>query len=98
MRNFFLTAMVLAVGCRSAPPLLLERALVTREHVEAAIAVEKTLAPVYETLPAAGEPWFAILTGTRPVLIVAGHATAQTRDTSKSPTEAPVLSPSPCTS
>jgi hypothetical protein len=81
MRTVLLTTMLLMAGCRTAtPPLLLERAVVTREHVEAAIVVEKKLAPVYEILPAPGEQWFEVLTGTRPVLIVAGHATAQTRE------------------
>jgi hypothetical protein len=69
---FFLSA------CRSAvPPAPLERAIVTREHVEAAIETEKRLAADYEST---GQPWFEIRPGTTRVLIVAGHATAQTRE------------------
>jgi hypothetical protein len=81
MRRFLLITAFVVVGCRTttvAPPL--ERAIVTREHVEAAIATEQRLAPVYETLPGAGEPWFEVRRGRIPVLVVAGHATAQTRE------------------
>lgn len=69
--------LILLAGCgTTSPPLRLERAIVTREHVEAAIETERQLAANYE---AAGEPWFEVRPGTTRVLIVAGHATAQTR-------------------
>ena len=73
--------MALGAGCAttSAPPEL-QRAIIQPADVEAAIATEKELAARYEVLPAAGEPWFTVVPGTSPVLIVAGHATAQTRE------------------
>ncbi|HEX6177492.1 MAG TPA: ketol-acid reductoisomerase [Thermoanaerobaculia bacterium] len=70
--------LLLLAGCRSVtPPPVLERAIVTREHVEAAVEMEKQLAANYES---EGEPWFEVRPGTARVLIVAGHATAQTRE------------------
>lgn len=81
MRRILVVLAIAAAGCRTAvvaPPL--QRAIVTREHVEAAVAAERQLAPSYETLPAEGEPWFEVRRGTVPVLVVAGHATAQTRE------------------
>ena len=84
MRNLFLAVILATTACRTAvvTPVNtpLERAIVTREHVEAAIATERALSQSYETLPAEGEPWFEVKRGKIPVLVVAGHATAQTRE------------------
>lgn len=78
MRNAILLSLFVAAGCRTAlPPPALQRAVITREHVEAAIETEKQLAAGYE---ADGNPWFEIRPGSTRVLIVAGHATAQTRE------------------
>ena len=72
---------LLAAACRTATPdLALEKAIILPVHIEKAIATEERLAGSYETLPAEGQPWFETLTGTTSVLIVAGHATAQTRE------------------
>lgn len=76
MRAFLLT-FFLFISCATAPPPALERALVEPDMVERAIASERELAKRYETT---GEPWFATRHGAARVLIVAGHATAQTRE------------------
>ena len=84
MRKLILVTTLLIVACRtsgtvdsarSAP--LLQKAIITREHVESAIKTEEVLAAAYEVL---GEPWFEVRPGKTRVLIVAGHATAQTRE------------------
>jgi hypothetical protein len=78
MRLLLAAALVLLTSCATAPPPpVLERALVEPEMIERAIANERDLAARYETL---GEPWFATRDGKARVLIVAGHATAQTRE------------------
>ena len=74
MRTLALATLLLA-GCATTPPL--ERAIVEPEMIERAIAAERELVPHYET---AGEPWFVTHDGKARVLIVAGHATAQTRE------------------
>ena len=77
--RFVLLLALTLVSCRSADPAL-RKAIITPADVEAAIAAEKTLAENYELLPAAGQAWFETLPGTGRILIVAGHATAQTRE------------------
>ena len=80
-REMRVAALVLLtlVSCRTAAPEL-ERAIITPPDVEAAIAAEKDLATRYDVLPADGERWFETLPGNGRILIVAGHATAQTRE------------------
>jgi len=84
MRNLLLVVMLATAACRTAAvapaTTPLERAIVTREHVEAAVATERLLSTSYETFPAEGEAWFVVKRGRIPVLVVAGHATAQTRE------------------
>lgn len=53
---------------------------VTKAHVQEAIEHEKAFAQYYDVPAPAGENWFAIDVGPTPVLVVAGHATAQTRN------------------
>ena len=81
VRQLILATTLLFVACRTVAPAtsvpLLQKAIVTREHVEAAIKTEEGLAAGYEV---AGEPWFEVKPGKTRVLIVAGHATAQTRE------------------
>jgi hypothetical protein len=72
--------LVTVVACRTGSDVELRRAIVTREHVEAAIEYERALSQRYDVLPAEGEEWFEIRRGTIPVIVVAGHATAQTRE------------------
>jgi hypothetical protein len=80
MRKVLLAAL-LAVSCRTAgPDLAIEKAVILPAHIEKAIATEQRLAASYETLPADGQSWFETLSGTAGVVIVAGHATAQTRE------------------
>lgn len=74
MRLALLT--LLLVSCATAPPPL-ERAFIEPEMVERAIANERVIAANYETTV---EPWFTTREGTARVLIVAGHAAAQTRE------------------
>jgi hypothetical protein len=78
VRVFVVLAIAVA-SCRSASPGL-QRAIINPPDVEAAIAAEKDLSARYDILPAEGETWFQALPGTGRVLIVAGHATAQTRE------------------
>ena len=80
MRNVLLV-LLLAAACRTAPPYpAIEKAIILPSHVEKAIATEQRLSATYETLPAESQPWFEAMPGTARVLIVAGHATAQTRE------------------
>ena len=71
-----LTLLFLGAACATAP-LELNRAFIEPAMVERAIAHEKELAAQYDT---AGEPWFTTREGNGRVLIVAGHATSQTRE------------------
>jgi hypothetical protein len=84
MRKLLLVFVIATTACRTAAiapaATPLERAIVTREHVEAAIVTERLLASSYETLPSVDEAWFEVKRGKIPVLLVAGHATAQTRE------------------
>lgn len=57
-----------------------DRALVTKENVQDAIALEKNLQNVYNRLPGKDEAWFTYLPGTSRVLIVAPHATSPMRE------------------
>ena len=69
------------VACRTAPAdLPIEKAIVLPSHIEKAIATEQQLASAYDTLPAEGARWFETIPGKGRVLIVAGHATSQTRE------------------
>lgn len=65
---------------KSADAPLFPRAIVIKEHVEQAAAYERELAKRYETPAPKGENWFAIRKGKSKVLVVAGHATSQTRE------------------
>jgi hypothetical protein len=56
-----------------------DRALVTKENVQDAVALEKYLQNFYNRLPVKGEAWFTYLPGTAKVLIVAPHATSPMR-------------------
>ncbi len=72
-------------GCQSGPPQSREFPaghgfLVTKDHVRETIEHEKAFAQYYDVKAPPGENWFAIDLGTTPVLVVAGHATAQTRE------------------
>jgi hypothetical protein len=78
MRTALLFTLALT-ACRTAEPVL-QRAIINPPDVEAAATVEKDLATRYDVLPQGDETWFEILPGTAKVLIVAGHATAQTRE------------------
>lgn len=69
-------------GCQSGPPRSHpsptgRELLVTKNHVREAIEHEKAFAQYYDVTAPAGENWFAIDVGPTPVLVVAGHATAQ---------------------
>ena len=66
----------------------LQKAFVTAEHVKQALAAEEKLAASYDVPPPAGEPWFRLLPGNARVLVVAGHATAQTREGNRKPADA----------
>ncbi|HVS33150.1 MAG TPA: ketol-acid reductoisomerase, partial [Thermoanaerobaculia bacterium] len=79
VRRLVLLLALALVSCRTADPAL-RKAFITPADVEVAIAAEKSLAPNYEVLPGEGEAWFETLPGSGRVLIVAGHATAQTRE------------------
>jgi hypothetical protein len=73
------------IGCQSAPPPegrspAAQQVLVTQALVAEAIEHEKAFAQFYNVKAPAGENWFAIDIGSTPVLVVAGHATAQTRE------------------
>nr|MBI3614799.1 ketol-acid reductoisomerase [Nitrospirota bacterium] len=88
MKRLFCVAAILGLflaGCQSGPHQSREstaghRFLVTKDHVRETIEHEKAFAQYYDVKAPAGENWFAIDLGTSPVLIVAGHATAQTRE------------------
>lgn len=69
-------ATLLLASCATAPPPI-ERAFIEPEMVERAMANERAIAANYETTV---EPWFTTREGTGRVLIVAGHAAAQTRE------------------
>ena len=56
------------------------KAVVRVEDVRDAAKFEFDLSKSYETLPPAGVAWFTALDGSSRVLVVAGHATAQTRE------------------
>jgi hypothetical protein len=77
VRNALLISL-LVIGCRSTVEL--ERAVIVPADVEKAIAAEQSLAPSYDVLPSSGERWFEVREGKGSILIVAGHATAQTRE------------------
>lgn len=63
----------------ATPALTFERALITREHVEEAIKIERALATRSAQLPAEGDAWFAVMEGCSRVLVTAPHATNPTR-------------------
>ena len=67
-------------GADRSSAVLFPRAIVTKEHVAEAARFEGELAKRYNTPPAAGQPWFAVLPGESRVLVVAGHATAHMRE------------------
>ena len=76
---------LLLTGCQSGPPQSPQPqtdhgTLVTKDHVKTTIEHEKAFAQYYDVPAPAGENWFAIDVGPTPVLVVAGHATAHTRE------------------
>lgn len=76
---------LLLTGCQSGPPQNPQSpaghgVLITKDHVKNAIEHEKAFAQYYDVPAPAGENWFAIDLGPTPVLVVAGHATAQIRE------------------
>lgn len=68
---------------QNAPARLFPRALVEPKMVTDAEAFEARLAPHAEVLAADGTPWWTLTPGSSKVLLVAGHATAQTREGEK---------------
>jgi hypothetical protein len=64
----------------SNEPLAGQEQLVTRENVDAAVEFERAFRLYYGIEATAGENWFVSKSGTATVLVVAGHATAQTRE------------------
>lgn len=75
----------LCVVCLTSTTLVqaqsqLKRAIVKPEHIESIIEIEKRFASNYEALPPTDSNWFAYLPGVIPILVIAGHATAQVRD------------------
>jgi hypothetical protein len=56
------------------------RAVIDKADVEQAITYEKRLAPNYRRSAPPGQQWFEVVRGSSSVLVVAGHATAQTRE------------------
>lgn len=66
-----------------APWRLFPRAIVEPKMVTDAAAFEATLAPHAEVLATDGAPWWTLTPGPSKVLLVAGHATAQTREGEK---------------
>lgn len=87
MKRLLCTAAILGfclIGCQSGAPQSRDsqaghRFLVAKDHVRETIEHELAFAQYYDVKAPAGENWFAIDLGTTPVLVVAGHATAQTR-------------------
>lgn len=75
-----LHASVYAADVGTNNGIYFDRALVTKENVQDAIALEKFLQNMYNRLPVKGEAWFTYLPGTSKVLIVAPHATSPMRE------------------
>ena len=58
----------------------LKRAIVTKNDIDSIIKFEKVFAGNDSTNPPAGKNWFEFRKGSKKILIIASHATAQTRD------------------
>jgi hypothetical protein len=63
------------------------KAIVRVEDVQAAAKYEAELSQRYNVPPPPGTPWFTVLQGNSRVLVVAGHATAHTREGSLKPAD-----------
>lgn len=80
-RIALLLLLAAAAGCRrDVPTVLFPRAIIVREDVAAAMAIESDLAKRYDQFAPTTRPWFEALPGKSKVLVVAGHATAHTRE------------------
>jgi hypothetical protein len=60
---------------------------VDKKHVDEAVRHEQALAASYERAAPPGQPWFEVVKGSSRVLVVAGHATAQTREGTTKPAD-----------
>lgn len=88
-RAALLLAATILLGCHNTPPTVLppsplpplfSKAIITREHVERLIVAEARFRAGAVQQAGAGEPWFETRSGPSRVMIVSGHATAQTRE------------------
>lgn len=75
-----LYANVYAADVGANNDIIFDRALITKENVQEAIAQEKYLQNVYNRLPVKEEAWFTYLPGSSKILVVAPHATSPKRE------------------
>jgi hypothetical protein len=87
LRFLLVTALFLTLsGCHTSrhSTLLhygeLERALITKKHIDDAIAFEQDLEQRYASPAPTGTPWFIVKRGNSKVLVTAPHATCPTRN------------------
>lgn len=82
-----LAVLALLIGCggpqepkHPTEEPLFRTAIVTTQMVERGLAIEAGLERTYHAKAPKGRPWFRVLRGSSPVVVVAGHATAHRRE------------------